>query len=118
MLRIGPEQRLFAAHEAILCASPFFAAQCRAATPAPRRRVHPHIPYPGKRIDLPDEQPEVLSCVLEYLYKGDYTPRLRHNAQRKAWELEDAGIDSTGQTPGATVFHHRVGGMILRDTAI
>lgn len=117
MLRVGPEKRLFAAHEAILCASPFFASQCR-DTPSPTTRVHPRIPYPGKRIDLPDEQAEVLSCVLEYLYKGDYYPRLRHNAQRRVWELEDAAVDATGQTPGATVLHHRAGALILRDTAI
>ncbi|KAJ5183394.1 hypothetical protein N7492_001010 [Penicillium capsulatum] len=116
MLRVGPEKRLFAAHEAVLCTSPFFAAQCR-DIPSPTTRVHPHIPYPGKRIDLPDEIPEVLSCVLEYLYKGDYYPRLRHNAQRRAWELEDTAVDATSQSPGATVRHHRAG-LILRDTVI
>ncbi|CAG8892049.1 unnamed protein product [Penicillium nalgiovense] len=83
----------------------------------------PHQP-PSKRIDLPDEQAEVLSCVLEYLYKGDYYPRLRHNSRTQAWELEDAdagvGADTSGELgqATATVFHHRARGVILRDTAI
>ncbi|CAG7943437.1 unnamed protein product [Penicillium nalgiovense] len=125
MLRVGPEKRLFAAHEAVLRASPFFAAHCTAQTPnpdAPRPRLL-HQP-PSKRIDLPDEQAEVLSCVLEYLYKGDYYPRLRHNSRTQAWELEDAdagvGADTSGELgqATATVFHHRARGVILRDTAI
>ncbi|KAJ6125350.1 hypothetical protein N7471_012667 [Penicillium samsonianum] len=125
MLRVGPEKRLFAAHEAILRASPFFAAHCTAQTPnrnAPRPR-HPLQP-PSKRIDLPEEQAEVLSCVLEYLYNGDYYPRLQHNSQTQTWELEDAdagvGAGASGELgqATATVFHHRARGVILRDTAI
>ncbi|KAJ5142689.1 uncharacterized protein N7515_001476 [Penicillium bovifimosum] len=124
MLRVGPEKRLFAAHEAILRLSPFFATHCATQTPSPTA-PRPRLPLqpPGKHIDLPDEQPEVLSCVLEYLYKGDYYPRLRHNSRKKTWELEDAGTNA-GVSAGelgqatATVFHHRAGGVILRDTAI
>lgn len=71
-----------------------------------------------KRIDLPDEQPEVLSCVLEYLYRGDYTPRVVHNPRRNLWELEDIGVDSEGQSNGAIIYHQAAGGVILRDTAI
>lgn len=125
MLRVGPEKRLFAAHEAILRISPFFAAHCTAQTPnpnAPRPRLTQQSP--SKRIDLPDEQAEVLSCVLEYLYKGDYYPRLRHNSRTQTWELEDADAGVGAGTSGelgqatATVFHHRARGVILRDTAI
>ncbi|KAJ5543459.1 hypothetical protein N7535_005883 [Penicillium sp. DV-2018c] len=129
LLRVGPEKRLFAAHEAVLSASPFFAPRCAAQTPNPtdqRSRVPLQRPgklpqRPGKYIDLPDEQPEVLSCVLEYLYKGDYYPRLRHNSRKKTWELEDADeIARSGELgqATATVYHHQVGGVILRDTAI
>lgn len=124
MIRVGPEKRLFAAHEAVLRASPFFADHCAAQTPSPTApRPRPPLQPPGKRIDLPDEQAEVLSCVLEYLYKGDYYPRLRHNSKKQTWELEDPGTD-TGVSAGelgqatATVFHHRAQGVILRDTAI
>jgi hypothetical protein len=42
----------------------------------------------GRRIALPDEEPEVFSAVLEYLYKGDYYPRLLHDRQRGSWQLE------------------------------
>jgi hypothetical protein len=74
--------------------------------------------HPGKHIELPEEQPEVLSCVLEYLYKGDYYPRLQRNSQRQTWELEDGATDSDGQSVGATVYHHVARAVILRDTAI
>lgn len=112
MLRVGPEKRLFAAHESILCASPYFADYCGPQSPSPL--PIPHFQHPGKRIELPDESPEILSCVLEFLYKGDYYPRLQHNARRRTWELEDARADGN---PGTTVYHHRAG-LILRDTAI
>ncbi|ODM23991.1 hypothetical protein SI65_01581 [Aspergillus cristatus] len=108
-LSVGPEKRLFACHEDILCASPYFATFCREQFGISAR---------GKRIELPNEQPEVLSCVLEYLYRGDYTPRLVHNARREQWELEDMGTDSEGQSHGATMFHQAAGGVILRDTAV
>lgn len=112
MLRVGPEKRLFAAHEAILCASPYFADYCGPQSPSPL--PIPQFQHPGKRIELPDESPEILSCILEFLYKGDYYPRLRHNARRRTWELEDAREEGN---PGTTVYHHRAG-LILRDTAI
>ncbi|KAJ5086003.1 hypothetical protein N7532_010774, partial [Penicillium argentinense] len=114
VLRVGPEQRLFAAHESILCASPFFSSLYAPESPSPPLHNQPHVPHPTKRIELPDESPEVLSCILEFLYKGDYYPRLRHDANRRTWELEDASAQGG---PCATIYHHR-GGLILRDTAI
>jgi hypothetical protein len=72
----------------------------------------------SKRINLPDEQPEILSSVLEYLYKGDYYPRLLHNKRRDSWELEDDGMDIEGQSKEATLVHHLDGTVILKDTAI
>ncbi|KAI1074048.1 hypothetical protein F5B20DRAFT_472847 [Whalleya microplaca] len=79
-LVVGREGRLFAAHEEVLCQSPFFERACR----------DQFLEAQGKRISLPDEEPEVFSAVLEYLYKGDYYPRLLHNKHRNSWELEDA----------------------------
>ncbi|KAJ5363905.1 uncharacterized protein N7496_009618 [Penicillium cataractarum] len=136
MLRVGPQQRLFAAHESILSASPSFAAHCASQIPSPPPPSHPHITTPSKRIDLPDENPEVLSCVLEYLYKGDYTPRLVHNPIKGTWTLDDdilppqtttstaanAGaapsINAT-LSPNAVIYHHAVPETpILRDTAV
>lgn len=109
ILSVGPEKRLFAAREDVLCVSPFFAACC-----------HDQILEPqGKRIDLPEEQPEILSSVLEYLYKGDYYPRLLYDQRLDIWELEDSGVvDGDGQSREATIFHHAAGAEILKDTAI
>lgn len=55
---VGKDGRLFAAHEDVLSASPFFAAAIRGQ----------FFEAESKRIDLPDEEPEIFSCVLEYLY--------------------------------------------------
>jgi hypothetical protein len=56
---VGKEGRLFAAHEDVLAASPFFEAAARSQYRSESG---------SKRIDLPDEEPEIFSCVLEYLY--------------------------------------------------
>ena len=137
---VGREQRLFAAHQDVLCYSPYFTAICRAQL------------YQGnevQRIELAGEEPEVFSCVLEYLYKGDYYPRLVHDKRRNAWMLEaqanGASPASTTTTEqgfadspksftsrntqqrsaaggrggvAATFFHSGVADVILRDTAI
>ncbi|KAL4891699.1 hypothetical protein BDV59DRAFT_181529 [Aspergillus ambiguus] len=108
-LTVGPEKRLFAAHKDILCVAPFFATAYAAAEPSNS---------PSRQIDLPDEQPEVLSCVLEYLYKGDYYPRLLRNRRHNTWELENTGMDRDGQSYGATIFHPEAGAEILKDTAV
>ena len=79
-LTVGREGRLFAAHEDVLCQAPFF-----------EKVLHSnYLDAQNKRIALPDEEPEVFSAVLEYLYKGDYYPRLMHNKRRNSWELEDS----------------------------
>ena len=55
---VDSEGRLFAAHEDVLSLSPFFAAAIRSQ----------FLEAESKRIDLPDEEPEIFSCILEYLY--------------------------------------------------
>ncbi|TVY29993.1 hypothetical protein LHYA1_G001251 [Lachnellula hyalina] len=105
-LVVGREQRLFAAHEDVLCMSPFFQAACRGQ----------FMEASSKRISLPDEEPEIFSSVLEYLYKGDYYPRLVHNKRRNSWELE-SGEGGTGSVE-STVYHHGVDGELLKDTVI
>jgi hypothetical protein len=75
----------------VLCHSPFFAAACRGQF----QEAH------TRRIDLPDEEPEIFSCVLEYLYKGDYYPRLTYNSRRDAWELESTGAGGGSGGGGA-----------------
>lgn len=66
-------------------------------------------------------EPEILSCILEFLYKGDYFPRLFHDKRRQTWELEDAqDVYKTGGrgSSEATIFHSGVGAELLRDTVV
>merc|ERR1711939_1245543 len=75
----------------------------------------------SKRVELPEEEPEILSCVLEFLYKGDYYPRLLHNKRRNTWDLEDAVQDLKNGGRGnsaSTIYIPDVGGDVLRDTII
>jgi hypothetical protein len=106
---VGQDARVFAAHEEQLCVSPFFASICRGKL----------LESNSKRISLPEEIPEIFSAVLEYLYKGDYYPRVIQNKRRGVWELEDAETNSGGR--GAvenTVFSPRQGQRILKDTLV
>jgi hypothetical protein len=120
---VGKDQRLFAAHEDVLSRSPWFAQECR----------DQFFSAPGqRRISLPDEEPEIFSAVLEYLYKSDYSPRLLHDRKRNTWSLED--LQDPIMTPrsehpndpkkfvgfneSATTYHHGVGDYVLRDTVI
>lgn len=105
---MGKEQRLFAAHEHVLQLSPFFAAHCRS------QFLEPH----NKHFSLPDERPEILSCILEYLYKGDYYPRLVHHKRNDTWEIEDAGMDVDGDAKQASLLCNADGSTILKDTAV
>lgn len=120
-LTIGREGRLFAAHEDVLSQSPFFEAACKRES----------LDVMNKRISLPDEEPEIFSAVLEYLYKGDYYPRLVHNRHRNSWELEDRmrtpqkpspnpdiGDGHAGTASDAAVYLSSIGAEILRDTVI
>ncbi|PHH90906.1 hypothetical protein CDD83_2283 [Cordyceps sp. RAO-2017] len=106
-LVVGADQRLFAAHEEVLCMSPFFFNTLRG--------IHPGSS--AKRVSLPDEEPQIFSSVLEYLYKGDYFPRLMHNKRRNSWELESASEEERGAAE-STVYHRGVDGDLLKDTVI
>jgi hypothetical protein len=120
-LTVGREGRLFAAHEDVLRQAPFFEAACRGN----------FVDAQSRRIALPEEEPEVFSAVLEYLYKGDYYPRLLHNRHRNSWELEDqartphtspnpqnGGGRAVSASPEAIVYLSSVDADILRDTVI
>lgn len=72
-----------------------------------------------RRIALPDESPEIFSSVLEYLYKGDYYPRLLHNKRRNSWEIEQTPADARGGgSVESTVYHQDASGPLLKDTVI
>lgn len=117
-LTVGRENRLFAAHEEVLCQSPFLERVCRGQ----------YLEAQSKRVSLPDEEPEVFSAVLEYLYKGDYYPRLLHDKHRNSWELEDAVRSPDPNDPhsprssrgavAATMYVPSEGQYILRDTVV
>ncbi|KAF4556117.1 Hypothetical protein D9617_1g079920 [Elsinoe fawcettii] len=103
-ITVGPAQRLFAAHQETLGKSPYFAQLCQ----------HQFFES-SRRIGLPNEEPEVFSAILEYLYKGDYYPRLEMDKKRGSWYLEDGG--RTGMSEN-TIFQASVNAHILKDTAI
>ena len=106
---VGREGRLFAAHEDQLTLSPFFAAALKGQ----------FCESGAKKMVLPDEEPEIFSCVLEHLYKGDYTPRLLYNKRRNSWELErDFSHEDGYGGVKSTIYHSGVCGEVLRDTAI
>lgn len=111
---VGTDSRLFAAHQDVLCHSPFFAEALR----------DQFFESTNRRIELLSEEPEIFSCVLEYLYKGDYYPRLVHDKRRQTWMLEgqisspDPNKNGDRVAIEPTFFHSRVGDVILRDTAV
>jgi hypothetical protein len=110
---VGRDERTFAAHEDVLCHSPFFAEVLRGQ----------FFESSTRRIDLPHEEPEVFSCILEYLYKGDYYPRLVHDKRRQTWMLEGA-VTSPDPNKGdravavEPTFTTSMGEVLLRDTAV
>ncbi|KAK0657290.1 hypothetical protein B0T16DRAFT_425569 [Cercophora newfieldiana] len=104
-LVVGQEQRIFAAHENVLAVSPFFQAVLQ----------NQMMDSQSKKISLPDEEPEIFSSVLEYLYKGDYYPRLLHNKKRNSYELEQHPEEPSSES---TIYHHSVDGELLKDTVI
>lgn len=103
---VGEEQRLFAAHENVISESPYFAAICRGQ----------FLESAARRINLPEEIPEIFSSILEYFYKGDYYPRLILNKRRNTWELEDGADNNGGGEP--TVYHKSSGQALLKDTLL
>lgn len=102
---MGPEQRLFAAHEDVLCKSPLFAQHIRKQ----------FFETNGKRIELYDEAPEIFSAILEYLYKGDYTPKLGYDKKHASWFLDNSDT-STGMSE--SVIYTSSGIAILKDTVL
>ncbi|KAH6657336.1 hypothetical protein BKA67DRAFT_532549 [Truncatella angustata] len=108
-LIVGKEQRIFAAHEDVLGASPWFQKQLSSLFMDTDTASH-------KRIHIPDEEPEIFSSILEYMYKGDYYPRLIHNKKRNSWELEKP--DEGRNALEATIYHSDTDGDILKDTVI
>lgn len=113
---MGKRGTLFAAHVDNLVRTQFFFDKYEAVK---------HQPLQSRRIYLPDEDPNVFTAVLEYLYRGDYRPRLIPTPDRRSWYLED--VQASPLSPKFTanrgdadsVLVHLEGlGWILRETAI
>ncbi|KAM0720578.1 hypothetical protein Q7P37_004714 [Cladosporium fusiforme] len=107
-ISVGPTQRLFAAHEDVLCKSPYFAQACRAQ----------FFETANKRIELANEEAEVFSALLEYLYKGDYSPQLAYDKKRASFSLASTFTNKAPGASEATILMADVGVPILKDTAI
>lgn len=104
-LVVGLEQRVFAAREDVLSQSSFFHTALQNGLMDSSTRC----------IALADEEPHVFSAVLEYLYTGDYTPRMVLNSRRNSWELEQ---NSDRENNTCSFYHAGVDGDVLKDTAI
>ncbi|KAE8147498.1 hypothetical protein BDV25DRAFT_160218 [Aspergillus avenaceus] len=112
-LIVGRDERLFVAHEDILCHSRYFQSILRDGF------VEGSM---NKSVTLLEEEPEALSCVLEFLYKGDYYPRLLRNEGTNSWQLENSqnaiGDPGSRGSSEPTMFHSGVGDIVLRDTVV
>lgn len=106
-LCVGRERRLFAAHEDVLRHSPYFGELCNS-----------QFFQSTKRIELQEDEPEIFSSVLEYLYKGDYYPRLEFDKRRRSWALENMDVATRAGTVESTVFVNGLEVVVLKDTVI
>lgn len=62
-LRVGKKQIEFHAYEDILCRLPFFRAALKGKFKEATEKV----------IDMPEDEPEIISALVEFLYTGVYT---------------------------------------------
>jgi hypothetical protein len=69
VLGSGADPTTLSAHQGLLTLSPYFAEACAQFSDSTSRR----------RIELPNDDLEAASSVLEYLYKADYFPNLDGN---------------------------------------
>lgn len=61
----------------------------------------------------------MFSSILEYLYKGDYYPRLEYNKRRSTWALEGGETNNGGRGAlESTVYDARIDHYILKDTVL
>ena len=74
--------RLFAAHVDVLRTSPYFS----------HLLTSQYYNSNTRSLTLVSEVPEVFSSILEYLYKGDYFPKLEFDSRRNVWTLENANV--------------------------
>lgn len=85
ILRIGPGNTEFRAYEDVLCRLPLFRAALQGGFKEAAE----------KTITMPEEEPETISALIEFLYTGSYTYTF------KPQELGDT--DGSGDTPVSDV---------------
>ncbi|MCJ1429969.1 hypothetical protein MMC29_007884, partial [Sticta canariensis] len=79
---VGPEKKLFQAHEAVLSRSPVFERMCSGTF---KESVE-------KQIDLPDDDAIAFGCVLEFMYLGVFHGDEKPDRVTKAALLADVYI--------------------------
>ncbi|KAI9660780.1 MAG: hypothetical protein M1831_003472 [Alyxoria varia] len=84
--------RLFAAHTEVLTVSPFFQSALRSN----------YYNSSSRQLTLAEEVPEVFACILEFLYKSDYFPKLEYDARRQTWSLESGDAESSVWIPASS----------------
>ncbi|KAI9710305.1 MAG: hypothetical protein M1820_002799 [Bogoriella megaspora] len=92
----GDSATVLNAHEGLLIQSPFFAERCAQFSDNTARRV----------IQLPNEETDAMGCFLEYLYTGEYFPKLLGPATSSSTTLE---IDPQFEVPdssGQAILRH------------
>lgn len=95
-LRVGPEGTEFRTYEDTLCQLPFF----RAALQGQFREAS------EKTISMPEDEPEVISALVEFMYVGRYTYTYHHSATGEANSTDRADSPTSDATEGS--FHASV----------
>ncbi|KAI5781243.1 hypothetical protein EDC01DRAFT_249582 [Geopyxis carbonaria] len=92
-IHVGEEPTTLSAHMALLQASPFLARACATYTA--------ETPLNERSIQLPDEDLAAVGSLLEYLYTGEYFPRLIRNGDTTVLEdlpeSEASDLDDSGE---------------------
>lgn len=82
ILRIGPDKTEFRAYEEILCNLPFF----RAALQGSFKEAS------EKAITMPEDEPETIAALIEFLYTGSYTYAFTQPATDKAVAVPSSDV--------------------------
>ncbi|KAJ5492920.1 hypothetical protein N7539_001666 [Penicillium diatomitis] len=109
VVTVGKEKRIFHAHEDVLTVSPQFYDELRDQNPDENG---------NKKLSLPDEEPEIFSCIMQFVYQGDYYPRLFRSKRTTHWYLENATETDDLSSSEPTLFHRGFGNFLMRDTVV
>ena len=116
---VGKDKRLFASHIDCLQQSTWMQHALKCHQYAGKSISHDFV-------EIADEEPAVFALILEYLYKGDYTPRLIKDKRNSLWGIEGNSPLIGSQSPHSpsvfnvepTMFLPSIGNTVLRDTVV